>query len=268
MLKENLEKMIEEVLITYIAERVMEKIANRDKKILLIFTGSPVNLDEALTQLSKLGEKGFTFHVFLSESAKLLLDYAKIEQRLHPIFVDEKDCKIPELFLREFDAVIVPTMTRNTAAKIACGIADNPASRFLSNALLKGKKVVIAIDGCCPDHKKNAENGYQMKEAFKVQLRDNMKKLASFGAYLTTAECLYESAVLKIVQRQAIDEKEYEKTVDDKRAECKVLSNKVVGNVDIVINSGYQKIIIGRNSLVTRLAEDTAKKNKIQLIRE
>ncbi|MEA4988799.1 MAG: flavoprotein [Anaerovorax sp.] len=268
MSKENLEKIIEEVLIAYIAERVIEKISNRNKKALVVFTGSPMNFDEALNHLSKLREKGFTFHVFLSDSAKFLLDFTRIEQRLHPVFIDDDCCGMPELLVKEFGTVIVPTMTRNTAAKIACGIADSPASRFISNALMKGKNVIIAIDGCCPDNKENIENGYRMTETLKAQLRDNMKKMASYGAYLTTADHLYDSTVRKVFQEMSTDQESVENTANGKKAECTVLSNKVIGNSDIIINSGFQKIIIGKNALVTKLAEDTAKKNKIQLIRE
>lgn len=270
MSRENLENVIYEVLISCIAERVAEKIAMYNKKALVVFTGSLMNFDDAMESLEKLRKDGFTFEVFLSETAKFLLDLTKIKHILQPTEIYQDSHGIPEQLAKNFETVIVPTMTINTAAKIACCMADTPASRLISNAMMRGKNVIIGIDGCCPDNKERVAKGYKMTEPLKAQLRDNMRKMAAYGAYLTTLEDLYDSTKKKVLLHQGPKgEILYENKMEtSENAGCRVLSKKVIGNVDILSNAGCRIIKIGRNALVTKLAEETALKNKIQLIRE
>lgn len=269
MSRENLENVIYEVLISCIAERVAEKIAMYNKKALVVFTGSLINFEDAMESLEKLRKDGFSFEVFLSESARLLLDLTKIKQILQPTEIYQDSHGLPEQLAKNFETVIVPTMTINTAAKIACCMADTPASRLISNAMMRGKNVIIGIDGCCPDNKERVAKGYKMTEPLKAQLRDNMRKMASYGAYLTTLEDLYDNTKKKVFYQGPKGEILYENKIEtSENAGCRVLSKKVIGNVDILSNAGCRVIKISRNALVTKLAEETALKNKIQLIRE
>ncbi|MFV0518182.1 MAG: flavoprotein [Aminipila sp.] len=269
MSRKNLENIICEVLISYIAERVVEKIAMHNKKVLVVFTGSLINFDEAMESLKKLKEDGFAFELFFSESAQSLLDLSKIKEILQPKEIYQDSMGLPEQLAKSFETVLVPTMTINTASKIANCMADTPASRLILSSIMRGKNVIIGIDGCCPDNKERVAKGYKMKEPLKAQLRENMKKMASYGAYLTTLENLFDNTKKKVLSTEPkgnnLDEK---KAVTIANAESRVLSKKVIGNVDILSNVGYKTIKISSDALVTKLAEETAQKNKIQLIRE
>ncbi|QHI71245.1 flavoprotein [Aminipila terrae] len=269
MSRDNLENAIYEVLISYIAEKVTEKIAMYHKKALVVFTGSLMNFDEAMKNLKKLREDGLIFEVFLSESAGYLLDLSKIQENLQPVEIYQSSQKLPEQLAKDFETVIVPTMTINTAAKLACCIADTPASRLISSAMMREKNVIIGIDGCCPDNKERVAKGYKMTESLKAQLRDYMKKIASYGAYLTTLENLYDSTKRKVLHLGPGGGTFIENKGDaGENAGCMVLSKKVIGNVDILLNAGCRVIKVNRDALVTTLAEETARGKKIQLIRE
>lgn len=269
MSKEDLKNIIYEVLISYITERVIEKIAMYNKKVLVVFTGSLINFSEAMENLKKLKEDDFVFEVFFSESARSLLDLGKINEILQPEVIYDDDKVLPESLAKEFDNVIVPTMTINTASKIANCMADTPASRLILNSIMRGKNVIIGVDGCCPDNKERVVLGYKMKEPLKAQLRENMKKIASYGAYLTTLDTLCENTRKRMLctglEHDDINRNNVVKNVN---SEIKVLSKKVIGNVDILSNMNCKVIKIGKDALVTKLAEEAAQKNKIQLIRE
>ncbi|QIB69166.1 hypothetical protein Ami103574_07455 [Aminipila butyrica] len=276
MSREDLKDVIYEVLVACIAERVAEKIALYNKRALVVFTGSLLNADQAMEQLRRLRQDGFQFHVCLSESAASLLNLSQIREVLQPeeIYQDNSGKSgLPEQLAREFETIIVPTMTINTAAKLACCIADTPASRLISNAMMRGKNVIIGIDGCCPDNKERAAKGYQMREPLKEQLRDNMRKMASYGAYLTTLENLYDSTKKKVLHQGPGSSASGAKKVETSggtgvNSRCGLITGKVIGKTDILLNAGCKVIKISKDALVTKLAEETARENKIQLIRE
>lgn len=268
MTKEKLEDAIQEVLISLIVERVIEKIALYQKKALVVFTGSLMGFEKAMEGLGKLRKEGFTFHVFLTESALALLDILELEKTLQPEEIYQEGNILPEQLAKDFETVIVPAMTINTAAKLACCIADAPAVRIISNAMMRGKNVIIGVDGCCPDNKERAVKGYQMTEGLKNQLRENMKKIASYGGYLTTLDELYDVTKKRVLHQEPKGKAENKKAETHKHSQCSILSKKVIGSVDILSNAGCSSIKISKNALITKLAEETAQKHKIQLIRE
>lgn len=264
MTRENLEQIIYEVLISYIAEKVAEKMTLYKKKALVVFTGSLIGFDISMENLRHLKEDGFSFHVFLSHNAKTLLNVSKIKEVLEPENIYDDTRTTPEQLAAEFETVIVPAMTINTAAKLACCIADTPVSRLLSGAFMRGKQVIVGIDGCCPDHPARAEKGYRMTEPLKEQLRENMRKLAKYGAYLTTLDNLYETTKRKVLSLETINTTH--KT--ESTSSGIVLSKKVIGHIDILQNQGCREIKISKDALVTKLAEETAQKHNIRLHRE
>lgn len=60
---------------------------------------------------------------------------------------------------------------------------------------MRGKNVVVNIDGCCPDHAERLKRGFHMAEPLKQALRNNLETLRSFGARLTTSGGLYDKAL-------------------------------------------------------------------------
>ncbi len=269
MSRENLKTIISEVLISYITERVLERIAMYNKKALIVFTGSLMNFDEAMENLKRLRDDGFSFEVVLSESAKSILDLDKINNLLQPIEIYSNETYIPEQLANKFETIIVPTMTINTASKIANCMLDTPASRVILTAMMRGKNVIVGVDGCCPDNKERVAKGYKMTDMLKAQLRENMKKMASYGAYLTTLENLYDNTKKKVLGQGPKGEPSMEKKViTSENSGSVVLSKKVIGNADILLNAKCKIIKINKNAIVTKLAEETAQINKIQLIRE
>ena len=60
---------------------------------------------------------------------------------------------------------------------------------------MRGKNVVVNIDGCCPDHAERLKRGFHMAGPLKQALRNNLETLRSFGARLTTSGGLYDKAL-------------------------------------------------------------------------
>ena len=184
------------VLAEELAERVVRKLLERQKQALVVYTGSNMGVEPGLECLRALRGDGFTYRVLMTRSAAGMLDVPTIRAALEPEeFWVEKPGDTPEALTARYDTILVPTLTVNTAAHVAACMADTPAAAILLDGLMRGKNVVVAVDGCCPDDPERIRRGFRMTEALKGRLRENKETLRAFGAYLTTADRLRETAL-------------------------------------------------------------------------
>ena len=188
MTEETLRKAIVEAIGEEVARRVSAKLIAMQKKALVVCTASTMGFSQWLVGLQQLEQEGFTFDLYLSENAAKILQVSAIRSAVSfgKVWLGETELP-PEAIAAPYFTILVPAMTVNTAAKVANSFCDNPASRLILNSMMKGKNVIIAVDGCCPDNEERAAKGYRMTEPLKAQLRQNLVRLQEFGAVLTTA---------------------------------------------------------------------------------
>ena len=75
---------------------------------------------ENLDQLAELKQNGFSFSLYMTDSAEALLDKDRIVKTLEPDeIIEGRGTEPPETVAAGFENVIVPAMTVNTASKIA-----------------------------------------------------------------------------------------------------------------------------------------------------
>lgn len=187
------------VLASELAERVVQKLLERQKRALVVYTGSNMSVESGLEQLRALRAEGFTYRVLLSRSAAGMLDVPAIRSALEPeaLWVERAE-ETPEVLTAKYDTILVPTLTVNTAAHVAACMADTPAAAIILDGLMRGKNVIAAVDGCCPDNPERTRRGFRMTEALKGKLRENKDTLRAYGARLTTADQLCPAALRAI----------------------------------------------------------------------
>lgn len=180
--------MADEAFVQILAQRVVEKLLARQKQALVVYTGSNIGEAAALEAMGRLRGEGFTFRVLLSRGASDLLDVERLRSVLEPekLWVETPE-ETPEALTARYDTILVPAMTVHTAAHVTACMADTPASAVILDGLMRGKNVVVNIDGCCPDHAERLKRGFHMTEPLKQALRNNLETLRSFGARLTTS---------------------------------------------------------------------------------
>lgn len=247
---------ITDELITYITQKVKENLMMPSKEAVVVFTGSTIGFDTSLKALEMLKAEGYGFSVYFTESAKHLLDTEKVKTVLAPRQILGGEGFLPEQTAMQLETLIVPSMTINTAAKLAACFADTEATRLISTALMRGKRVIAAVDGCCPDNQQREKKGYVMAAQLKQQLRLNLDKLKGYGVTLTTAEKLYETI-----------------TRSKKEAEAKLESpakfdQKVLGEQDVEARKGEASIVVSSHTLVTQMAKEAADTYGIKIIIE
>ena len=158
MTTEQLRGMADEAFVEILAQRVVEKLLARQKQALVVYTGSNIGEAAALEAMGRLRGEGFTFRVLLSRGASGLLDVERLRSVLEPekLWVETPE-ETPEALTARYDTILVPAMTVHTAAHVAACMADTPASAVILDGLMRGKNVVVNIDGCCPDHAERLE---------------------------------------------------------------------------------------------------------------
>ena len=158
-------------LIRVIIEEIMRR--DRPKKALVMFTGALLGFGDALEGLRELKQAGLPMTLLTTEAADCVLDRAKI---------DALGMAAPTVHLiDEHDILIVPTLTVNTTAKVAHGIADSLATNMISEFISYGKLVVAASSAADPDSAAKQARFPLMPPVQAALMRENLKKVRALG---------------------------------------------------------------------------------------
>lgn len=285
--KNQLESIIEESIIDYIVEKVVEKIINISKRGLILFTGATIGYSQSIESINKLKRDGWEFDVVMSKSAQevITVDLVKKAIGISNIITNEDGSVIKELLQRN-NVIVIPTLTINSAAKIANCISDTLVTNIVSKALISGKPIVASVNGCCPDNKERREiYGDNLSDFHKKRLSNNLEILRSYNIKLSSSENLYKN-VNKILLKsfnlyksnkfikevyvsngdKVVSSNAEPKTVDD--ISSIRLNKKILSRKDIWDNKKFSTIFVKQNTLITDLARDEAQRLNITLTKE
>ncbi len=251
-----------------LAERVVQKLVDRQKRALVVVTGAAIGVPAALEELKQLKSEGFTYHVLMTRSAVYVTGEEAVRAALDPeeLWVESPD-GFPEQVAARFDTILVPALTVRTAAYLAGCMPETPAATMIFNGLLKGKNVVIAVDGACPDNPRRKELGYHMTRPMRDALHDNLEKLQAYGARLTSAEDMAKAvrkAVYSFLPAQAARSAPSVKGQQPAAQGGRVIRPAMTGKVLSVkaVNTAPRGavIVVPRGTIVTALASDEARR--------
>jgi len=281
-LNSELQNLIQNALIEYIVNKVIEKLEQRQKTALVLFTGASIGFRQAIESLNKLQQNGWQFKVVISKAAEDVLTEDLIKKSLNIESVIKEDDKpdIKEL-LDQNNLIIIPSLTINTASKIANCISDTLITNIVSKAMMSGKKIIASLNACCIENEERKSiYGDNVSLAYKNKLKNNLETIKSYEIELTTSENLfykvekYSKKNLNtnnlVINNQSKDNK---KTIDLKQPQDKnslyiKLDKKVISRADVYENRGYNYIFVDKGSLITDLAKEEAKKLNLKIKQE
>jgi flavoprotein len=223
--------------------------------ILVVFTGGTGSLDAVAEELGKLSGKYKLYAVF-SEMAKKVLPQEKLKKNAR---LEEVCCDGLYEAIDKSRIVVLPTLTQNTAAKIACGIRDTVATEAVAVAILAGKKI-LACEDSIPFAVKN--QGY-----FKV-IDEIVRKLKEFGIIFCKAQKMSEEVESLICgsseMNNLLSKKECE--YENKSTEITIDSKLITGEIiQKLYGEGIRKIKLPSKCIITPAARDMIKDYKITL---
>ena len=277
-----LQNLIQNALIEYIVNKVIEKLEQRQKTALVLSTGASIGFRQSIESLNKLQQNGWQFKVVISKAAEDVLTEDLIKKSLNIESVIKEDDKpdIKEL-LDQNNLIIIPSLTINTASKIANCISDTLITNIVSKAMMSGKKIIASLNACCIENEERKSiYGDNVSLAYKNKLKNNLETIKSYEIELTTSENLfykvekYSKKNLNtnnlVINNQSKDNK---KTIDLKQPQDKnslyiKLDKKVISRADVYENRGYNYIFVDKGSLITDLAKEEAKKLNLKIKQE
>ena len=265
-------------IVEYISDQVILRYAQACKKATVLFSGALIGYKDAVTSLNELKKDGWTLTAVLSKAAGEVITEERIKNDIGPdaIYVEGAPVNGRQI-VDDSQFVIIPSLTINTAAKVANCISDNLLTNMISRAMATGKPIVAAIDGCCPDNKVREQLGFKVTEAYKAKMRHNLEDMLAYGITLTTdySLCSKVNEVFSAkVSLPALDNsKPAVQSVSQpvKKVETPSsvkLDKKVIGRVDIAKNARFKTIVVRQDALVTGLAKDEALNRGITIVKE
>ncbi len=267
--KNDIKKSIEEAIVKYIAEKVIEKINELNKTALVLFTGSTIGFNQSIKSLRILRSNGWKFRFVMSKGAEIALSKGLLKDMLSVDDVITEDSLVDiNSLIKNNNFIIIPSLTINTAAKIANCICDNLVTNIISDSMAEGKTVIASINGCCPDNEERNNKGFNVNEAYKEKLRNNMMALRSYGIKLTTSENLAEKVNNSFSYKYSKPNLKSDKVLADDVHKEIWLKDKIISRGCIIDNNSFSIIKIDKNAVITDLAKEEAARLNIKLIKE
>jgi hypothetical protein len=253
--------MDESALVEAIVAEVVKVLSLRRKRVLALFCGGSIGAVEGRAELKKLQDAGYRIQAVLTPSAERVLGKDWLRRELGDIeIVTEADGKAPGTLLRESALTVVPVLTLNTAAKVACGIADTLVATVIMDSLLMGRPVFAAKDACDPANPVRARLGMdRAAPAHRAMLEGNLERLAGFGVRLLDVTGLAaavsgQPGVGEITQRAS-----------GQAAATMTFTGRVLSRSDVASFEG-RIMRVSPGTLITPLARDLARDRGIEMV--
>lgn len=169
-----------------IVERVFNKLTAEGRTALVVFTGGASGFSESLSELRKMLQDGWHLKVAISTSAEYIFTPELIKEQLgiSEVYLETQNTGLKPLY-ENASMLILPTMTTNTVAKIACGITDTMTTNLVLQAISSDMVVIAATYSSDLTHIDRVELGLDNYPNEYKKLFDNyLKTLEDFGIEL------------------------------------------------------------------------------------
>lgn len=245
--------MIDEALIQDIVKIVMRKLESNKKKDLVVFTETDKGVERIIETLSNIDKQDVIYDILMSRNAYEILDLEKIKDKLSPdnVWVGKANKSAEEL-TKEYNRILVPSLAINSSSRISACMTVDEAENTIFSALMQGKDVIIAIDGCCPDCLSKIPR-INMTEALKMKLKMNLKTLESFGARLVVSSEFDELSTSLLYDR-----------VDVMKTE-NIFQGKIVSEKEIKKLHTDSVLKVRPETIVTQMALDIARQKNVTI---
>jgi hypothetical protein len=142
---------IDEVVAKVVARvRVKMATAVSPQRVLMLFSGASTGYVVGMETIRLLNQANHNLTVFMTASAIHVVGEENVRRAgAAEIIGPDSWVNTPGL-VRETDLVLVPTLSMNTAARLALGLMDSLFSTLVLGALLDNKPVIAVCDGADP----------------------------------------------------------------------------------------------------------------------
>lgn len=179
---------MDKLLIAEIVKQVIAELrANAPaQRVLILFSGASTGFVAGMEAIKSMTAQGHRVTVIFTPSAVNIItpEHAR-KAGATDIVLPDQWVDAPSL-THNSDLVLVPTLSMNTAARLALGLMDNLITTLVMGALLAGKPVVVIRDGADPYGSGGQIFGATdgVASNLKDKMAQNLASLTTFGIQL------------------------------------------------------------------------------------
>jgi hypothetical protein len=260
-------------LVRYITREVYKILSQQDnmpdhaggknQRVVILLTGGTLGFDAALEAVKRY-KNDLCYVLVCSTGAGKVHNVNRIAADIGAVDIlleGEEGLADPLFFLEEVSGVVVPALSRNTAAKIAHTDYDRLGPAVILEALMLGLPVIAARDSADPDHGDWAALGVTATtEGLKKALRTNLETMKGLGVLVTPAsevEKAFREMLLPCIE-----------ATDNKPGDAPVAGGGMLISAEDIKKAKDQEedtLILPRRTIITPLARDLAEKLGISL---
>jgi ethanolamine utilization protein len=180
---------------------------------------------------------------------------SEIRHRYRIDFYEDYNEHEDHIDINVYDAILLGSISHQELVHISMGLANNPVSSLVIEAILAGKKIFILKEGVTYqryEHTSNT-NFYNMLKGYEEQLK-------TFGIKWIYANEIVEKIENPEALREAFIE---EKKIEEYVVEVKIITESIAKQYH---KNGCQRLMIKKHTIVTPLARDYLRDKRIIMI--
>lgn len=266
-------------LITKIVKKVLAALDKESKKVKItaVFTGAKLGYEKSLTELKKIdSEYNVDWNFIFSDAAKEIHDHNRLKldfgQKINRNNMVRADVK-------ENDLLLIPLLSRNTAAKLAANFIDSQLLDYIFRALMCSIPTIAVSNAADLQGEDWGNMGFnKIPMQMLIDSEKSLAKLEKYGVKLIKAKNLSAKAFSLLKEKEQFqDSKNYlennvnkDKIIPEKEDQEKLkedfvaekivnLENKVITYKDInPLPELISKIYVRKDAIITPYAEEVA----------
>jgi hypothetical protein len=261
---------VDQALIDEIVAKVVtlvraKMIANVPKKrVLMLFSGASTGYVVGMDTIRMLTQANHDLTVFMTASAIHVVGEENVlKAGAQEIITPKQWVNTPGL-VRETDLLLVPTLSMNTAARLALGLMDSLFSTLVLGALLADKPIVAICDGADPYGNGGLifSDDFIGSPALRAKMVQNLSTLIDYGIHLVEEEG-FMPQVIRLMQAEALQAPSAPAS-----PMVQVANGTILTESDLLCYPSGTTLAIPSHTRLTPLAQDHAQKHKLTLIFE
>ena len=161
-----------------------------EQRVLMLFSGASTGYVVGMDTIKLLTRANHKLTVFMTASAMHVVGEDNVRKAGATEIIGPQQWVNTPGLVRETDLVLVPTLSMNTAARLALGLMDSLFSTLVLGALLANKPVIAVCDGADPYGNGGLvfSDNHDGAPALRNRLVENLSTLIDFGVNLVPAE--------------------------------------------------------------------------------